>query len=150
MEVHRVRTEGLASEAAKEAADGTPTNDVAADKSPTGMGAEAAEGINDMDTRVQGERSGLDSRVTGRSFRAGADRSGSEPLVNRGWVHESGYGGKGGEPRISSDQREDSERRTSQAPTRRIEPTPGDVAIPTTPGLDAEDVLVRHPNEMNG
>lgn len=52
MEVHRVRTEGLASEAAKEAADGTPTNEVAANKSPTGMGAEAAEGINDVDTQV--------------------------------------------------------------------------------------------------
>lgn len=150
MEINGVRAERLASEAAKHVAEGTRTNDVAADKSPTGMGAEAAEGINDMDTHVRGERSGLDSRVTGRSFRAGADRSGSEPLANRGWVHESGYGGKGGEPRISSDQREDSERGTSQSPTQRIEPTPDDIATPTTSGLDVEDVLAPDPKEMNG
>lgn len=150
MEINEARAEGLASDAVKDAAEGTPTIDVAADKRPTGMGAEAAEGINDMGTPVLGERSGLDSRETGRSFRAGADRSGSEPLVDRGWVHESGYGGKGGEPRVSSDQREDSERRTSQSPTRRIEPTPGDVAIPTTPELNVEEVLFPDPNEMNG
>src|SRR6476469_4674513 len=136
MEIKGVRAEGLASEALKDTAEGTPTNDVAADQSPTGMGAEAAEGINDMGAHVQDERSALDNRVTGRSFRAGADRSGSEPLVNRGWVHESGYGGKGGQPRVSSDQREDSERKTSQSPTDCIEPTPGDIAVPATSEMD--------------
>lgn len=100
--------------------------------------------------RAWGERSGLDSRVTGRSFRGGADRSGSEPLVDRGWVHESGDGGKGADPRVSSDQREDSERRTSQSPTERIEPTLGDIAIRATSGSDVEDVLVPDPNERNG
>ena len=49
-------------------------------------------------------------RETGRSFRVGADRAGSEPLVERDWVHESGYGGKGGAPRTSSDQRETAQR----------------------------------------
>jgi hypothetical protein len=77
---------------------------------PTGTGSEAAEGIHGSETRREGERSGLDSRETGRSFRAGAERSGSEPLVERGWVHESGYGGKGGTPRTSSDEREAAER----------------------------------------
>ncbi|HEV7705416.1 MAG TPA: hypothetical protein VGO46_14035, partial [Gemmatimonadaceae bacterium] len=33
-------------------------------------------------------------------------RSGSQPLEERTTEHESGYGGKGGEPRVSSDQRE--------------------------------------------
>jgi hypothetical protein len=83
---------------------------VAANHTPTGAGSESAEGIHGSGKRLTGERSGLDSRDTGRSFRAGADRSGSEPLVGRDWVHESGYGGKGGAPRISSEQRETAER----------------------------------------
>jgi hypothetical protein len=44
----------------------------------THAGAEAAEGMN----------------------------AGSDPLEERTMEHESGYGGKGGEPRVSSDQRE--------------------------------------------
>ncbi len=38
-----------------------------------------------------------------------AKRSKSDVLVNRQWIHESGYGGKSGEPRVSSEQREASE-----------------------------------------
>ena len=83
---------------------------VSANHTPTGAGSEAAEGIHSSGIRFRGERSGLDSRDTGRSFRVGADRSGSEPLVERDWVHESGYGGKGGASRTSSDQREAAER----------------------------------------
>jgi hypothetical protein len=83
---------------------------VSADHTPTGAGSEAAEGIHGSGIELMGERSALDSRDTGRSFRAGADRAGSEPLVDRDWVHESGYGGKGGAPRTSSDQREPEER----------------------------------------
>ena len=82
---------------------------VSADHTPTGAGSEAAEGIHGLGRQVSGERSGLDSRDTGRSFREGADRSGSEPLVERDWVHESGYGGKAGAPRINSEQRETTE-----------------------------------------
>lgn len=80
--------------------------DVPANETPTGAGSEAAEGIHGMGTHAAGERSGLDGRATGRSFRAGAERSGSEPLRGRTSLHESGYGGRGGEPRTSSDQRE--------------------------------------------
>jgi hypothetical protein len=40
---------------------------------------------------------------------AAAKRTESDALLDRQWIHESGYGGKGGEPRISSDQREASE-----------------------------------------
>lgn len=87
-----------------------PTDAASTDDRPTGAGSEAAEGIHDMGCHFQGERSGLDGRTTGTSFRGGAEQSASEPLGTRGWVHESGYGGKGGEPRISSDQREGSER----------------------------------------
>ncbi len=81
---------------------------------PTGMGSEAAEWINDMGKHVQGERSGLDDRRRGRLFREGAERSGSEPLLGHTWLHESGYSGRDGEPRTSSDQREDSERGSSK------------------------------------
>lgn len=42
---------------------------------------------------------------------ADADQAGSEPLRGREWVHNSGYGGEGGRPRTSSDQREESEHR---------------------------------------
>lgn len=87
----------------------TVSNDDPTDHSPIGMGSEAAEGINDMGAQDQGERSGLDDRQLGRSFRDGAERSGSEPLLGHTWLHESGYGGRLDEPRTSSDQREDSE-----------------------------------------
>lgn len=33
----------------------------------------------------------------------------ADELVDRQWIHESGYGGKGGGPRLSSEQREASE-----------------------------------------
>jgi hypothetical protein len=101
---HELPPPVAASEPGHEATRTLPTN-----HTPTGAGSEAAEGIHDSGTRLGGERSSLDSRETGRSFRAGAERSGSEPLVERAWVHESGYGGKGGTPRTSSDQREAAE-----------------------------------------
>lgn len=97
------------------------SNDVTADQTPTGMGSEAAEGIHDLGALIQGDRSGLDDREVGRSFRAGAERSGSEPLLGRTSVHESGYGGKGGEPRTSSDERESSERISAVAHTDHTE-----------------------------
>lgn len=37
-------------------------------------------------------------------------RTGPDLLPDRTWLHESGYGGKVGKPRTSSDQREGSER----------------------------------------
>ncbi len=83
--------------------------DVPAKATPTGAGGEASEGIHDMGTHTARGRSGLDDRETGRSFRAGAERSGSEPLLGRTSLHVSGYGGRAGEPCTSSDQREDAE-----------------------------------------
>lgn len=88
--------------------------DVPADVTPTGAGSEAAEGIHNMGPHPAGKRSGLDSRETGVSFRAGAERSGSEPLLGRTWLHVSGYGGCAGEPRTSSDQRENAEQESSE------------------------------------
>ena len=45
-----------------------------------------------------------------RRAREHEKRTGPNLLPDRTWLHESGYGGKDGKPRTSSDQREDSER----------------------------------------
>ena len=78
----------------------------------TGAGAEAAEGLK----AVSGQRGGEPSRSDKGAVRAPAKPSadklnhpGSEPLEQRTTEHESGYGGKGGEPRVSSDERESTE-----------------------------------------
>lgn len=66
--------------------------------SGTGAGAEAAQGIQsakqDGGTSPEGAK------------QQDASRSGSEPLSDRAAEHEGSYGGKGGAPRTSSDQRE--------------------------------------------
>ena len=84
----------------------TSEDSAGAPRGPIGVGAEAAEGIHDADMVGGHMRTGLGHRTTGRSVREGAERSGSEPLRERASVHESGYGGKGGAPRTSSDERE--------------------------------------------
>lgn len=73
----------------------------------TGAGAEAAEGIHTTEKRDPQDTSALEDVDTGRARpdEASVDRAGSEPL-GREREHESGYGGKGGEPKTSSDQRE--------------------------------------------
>lgn len=75
----------------------------------TGAGTEAAQGMK----AVSGTRGGEPTRS-----KAGAVQPpepphaekiahpGSEPLVHRNTEHESGYGGKAAEPRVSSEQRE--------------------------------------------
>lgn len=72
------------------------------DRGPTGAGAEAAEGtLAAGGDRAPSDRSGVDAAPNAGE----ADRPGSEPLTGRKTQHVSGYGGKGGEPRESSDQR---------------------------------------------
>ena len=72
---------------------------------PTGAGSEASEGIHG----AKGDRDeGAKSSVS--EDRTAADRKkGSEPLdeADRSNEHRSGYGGSGGAPVTSSDQRED-------------------------------------------
>ena len=75
----------------------------------TGAGAEAAEGLKAVSGQRGGEPSRSDSGAVKPPARQSADKMshpGSEPLQERTTEHESGYGGKGGEPRVSSDQRE--------------------------------------------
>jgi len=75
----------------------------------TRSGAEAAEGME----AVSGDRGGEVGRSDQGAVRKPPEHSadpmkhpGSEPLEERTMEHESGYGGKGGKPRVSSDQRE--------------------------------------------
>ena len=62
-------------------------------KGPTGIGAEGAAGINAVSGREREEK--------------GATEKGSEPLQETEKIHKPSYGGEGGKPRTSSDQRED-------------------------------------------
>jgi hypothetical protein len=65
----------------------------------TGAGSEAAEGIHGASAeREPSDRSSVDEPQTD-------DQAGSEPLVDRETEHRSGYGGSGGQPTKSSDQR---------------------------------------------
>lgn len=77
-----------------------------------GMGSEASEGIHGANgDREPGERSALEGRETGRDSQGdGSEQSGSEPL-SRSTEHRSGYGGSGGAPVSSSDQREGTKKR---------------------------------------
>jgi hypothetical protein len=75
----------------------------------THAGAEAAEGMDAVSGQRGGEATRSDKGAVRKPSRQSADKMrhpGSEPLEQRTTEHESGYGGKGGEPRVSSDQRE--------------------------------------------
>lgn len=75
--------------------------------SGTGMGSEAAEGLHAVGGRDESSPSAAASRETGRSkSKSGVDRAGSEPLGRQQQTHKGGYGGEGGKPRTSSDQRQ--------------------------------------------
>jgi len=74
----------------------------------TGAGSEASEGMHNAQQgggRSEDETTGLSGRETGRSTREGDKRAGSEPLPEDD-QHRSGYGGAGGRPVNSSDNRE--------------------------------------------
>jgi hypothetical protein len=76
---------------------------------PTHAGAEAAEGMEAVSGQRGGEATRSDEGAVRKPSKQSADKMkhpGSEPLEERTMEHESGYGGKGGQPRVSSDQRE--------------------------------------------
>ena len=77
--------------------DGADTRRGTDEGQSTGMGAEGAQGIHD----AKAQRGTLD-----QDQREQAGMSGSEPLQGRGSEHKPSYGGEGGSPRVSSDQRE--------------------------------------------
>ena len=73
----------------------------------SGAGAEAAQGMHAAaDSNREDQRIGGRTTSTGQRQPGEAGWSGSEPLQGSGQPHTSGYGGQGGEPRTSSDQRE--------------------------------------------
>ncbi len=71
----------------------------------TGAGAEAAEGMHASDGRSQHDKSAVTNKATGRAGSGEEERTGSEPM-DRTKEHKGSYGGEGGTPRTSSDQRE--------------------------------------------
>ena len=73
----------------------------------TGAGAEAAEGMHANEGRNQHDKSALTQKDTGRSGTGDEERIASEPM-DRTREHKGSYGGEGGAPRTSSDQRESS------------------------------------------
>ena len=78
-------------------------------RGPIGVGAEATEGIRDVDMPGPHKRTGLEHHTPGTL-------PGAEPLRERTWVHESGYGGKNGEARTSSETREADEHPVPRTP----------------------------------
>jgi hypothetical protein len=72
----------------------------------TGAGAEAAQGVHAASGGREQERAGINTTTTGQPQPGQPGWSGSEPLEGTSQPHTSGYGGEGGRPRTSSDQRE--------------------------------------------
>ena len=85
-------------------------------RGPIGVGSEAAEGIHDVDMKSAHKRTGLEHRTPGAHV-------GSEPLKEGDWAHESGYGGKGGGTRTSSETRDSGEQPAVPAPPSVPPPT---------------------------
>ncbi len=75
----------------------------------THAGAEAAVGMEAVSGQRGADPSRSDEGAVKKPEKKAAptmNHPGSEPLEERTTEHESGYGGRGGEPRTSSDQRE--------------------------------------------
>jgi hypothetical protein len=74
-------------------------------------GAEASRGIHSAGGPSASDERGADVEGSQESLQGDAtdedvERPGSEPLRHRTYEHESGYGGRGGDPRASTDERE--------------------------------------------
>ena len=84
---------------------GHSDNQAGAGARPSGMGSEATEGVHGAGGRSEKDNSG----VTASRAEDAKTQKGSEPLEERTQQHRSGYGGSGGAPVTSSDQRESNE-----------------------------------------
>jgi len=74
----------------------------------TGAGSEASEGMHNAQRgseRIEQDATGLAGGDRGGSAQDGGEKAGSEPLTDD-QQHRSGYGGAGGRPVTSSDERE--------------------------------------------
>ena len=84
------------------------TNDHA-QRAESGMGGEANRGVEGAQRGGASIPRGTDegsARGAGGADSTDEDRAGSEPLAGREREHKPSYGGEGGSPRTSSDQRE--------------------------------------------
>lgn len=72
----------------------------------TGAGAEAARSAHAFGSGKEGDEHDVEERSPEEENLPDADRPGSEPLRGTHRQHVSGYGGSGGRPKRSSDQRE--------------------------------------------
>ena len=110
-EASRQGSSGASTQGSRQEASGRQQQPSSGNRS-TGAGSEAAEGMHAAGGRSQGDQSAVEGKETGRSERAGEDRSGSEPMTaSRSTEHKGSYGGEGGAPRTSSNEREPNERR---------------------------------------
>ena len=71
----------------------------------TGAGAEATEGMHASGGRNEHDKSALTNKQTGRAGTGDEERIASEPM-DRTKEHKGSYGGEGGSPRTSSNERE--------------------------------------------
>ena len=99
-------TEGAETETKSSRADGTSQSKSNPPDRSSGAGSEAAEGLHAVGGRDQHEKSAATGKETGRSDRKGGDRAGSEPVQGKSTEHKGSYGGEGGAPRTSSNERE--------------------------------------------
>ena len=82
----------------------------------TQAGAEAAQGMKAVSGQRGGEATRSDKGAVRKPPKQSADtmkHPGSEPLEERTMEHESGYRGKGGKPRVSTAEREPTDRKRS-------------------------------------
>jgi hypothetical protein len=86
---------------------GQSDNQAGSGARPSGMGSEAAEGLHGAAGRSEKDK----SSVTAKRVEDAKSQKGSEPLEERTQQHVSGYGGSGGAPVTSSDQREPNEQK---------------------------------------
>jgi hypothetical protein len=75
-------------------------------RAESGMGGEANRGVEGAQRGGASIPHGTDEESSGGGGSAHTDRAGSEPLSGREREHKPSYGGEGGSPRTSSDQRE--------------------------------------------
>ena len=85
--------------------EGDEGNRTSASSKSTGAGAEASEGMHATGGRNQHDKSALSNKPVGRSGSGDEERNASEPM-DRTKEHKGSYGGEGGTPRTSSNERE--------------------------------------------
>jgi len=98
-------SEGQGSHQGQGSHDTKPRTNDHTQRAESGMGGEANRGVENAQ-RGASVPHGTDEESSGGGGSAHTGRPGSEPLTGREREHKPSYGGEGGSPRTSSDQRE--------------------------------------------